>query len=213
MRITHYLRQHHMVSIITGHILVMMICAIGLFGQSLSKYVFADASCPTGDRSHTVMYGETLSGIATNYGTTWQALAGHNSIADPDWIFPGQTVCIPHSRAASLQFQTTSTQMHTTAAQLDNGSPRGIINEVFGADAPAALNIAICESTLNPNAVNGIAIGGSHAQGLFQILYPSTWSTTSQAAISPFNAWANTVAAHEIFLRDGHSWREWACHA
>ena len=45
-----------------------------------------------------------------------------------------------------------------------------IINEVFGPDAPSAQRIAMCESTLNPNAVNSTPIGGSHAEGLFQIL-------------------------------------------
>ena len=87
----------------------------------------------------------------------------------------------------------------------------GIIHQVFGPDAPAAMNIARCESTFNPSAVNSIAIGGSHAEGLFQILYPSTWYTTSQAHSSPFDARANAIAAHEIFMRDGHSRREWAC--
>ena len=100
--------------------------------------------------------------------------------------------------------------------QCCNGGPaaaslRGVINDVFGADAVAATRIATCESSLNPYAVNGIAIGGSHAKGLFQILHPSTWSTTSQAGMSPFDARANAIAAHEIFMRDGHSWREWAC--
>ena len=99
-----------------------------------------------------------------------------------------------------------------TSVFASGASPSAIINEVFGADAPAALNIAMCESRHNPNAVNSIAIGNSHAEGLFQILYPSTWSTTSQAGNSPFDARANTLAAHEIFIRDGHSWREWACH-
>lgn len=87
----------------------------------------------------------------------------------------------------------------------------GIIQDVFGSDAPAAMNIAWCESNNNPNAVNSTAIGESHAEGLFQILYPSTWSTTSQAGNSPFDPTANTIAAHEIFMRDGHSWQEWAC--
>jgi hypothetical protein len=88
---------------------------------------------------------------------------------------------------------------------------QAIIQQVFGADAPSAMRIVACESNFNPNAVNSISIAGSHAQGLFQILYPSTWNTTSQAGKSPFDPMANTLAAHEIFVRDGHSWREWAC--
>jgi hypothetical protein len=86
-----------------------------------------------------------------------------------------------------------------------------IINQVFGPYGPAANRVAQCESGENPNAYNPISVGGSHAEGLFQILVPSTWRTTSQAGNSPYDAWANTQAAHEIFVRDGYSWREWAC--
>jgi LysM repeat protein len=211
---TQYLRQHHIVSIITGHILVLSICAVALFGNSLSKSLtnaFADPSCPVGNQVHTVMNGETLNSIAVGHGTTWQALAQHNHIADPNWISPGQALCLPNTHTTAEQLKTAPADFQTTAANLNDGSPRSIINEIFGADAPAALRIAMCESSLNPNAVNNISIGGSHAEGLFQILYPSTWNTTSQAAMSPFNARANAIAAHEIFVRDGHSWREWAC--
>jgi hypothetical protein len=86
-----------------------------------------------------------------------------------------------------------------------------IIYQVFGAYGDQALHVAECESGLNPNATNVISIGGSHAAGLFQILYPSTWYTTSQAGSSPYDAAANTRAAHDIFVRDGYSWREWTC--
>jgi LysM repeat protein len=192
----------------------MTVCTVALFGNTLSKSltsVFADPTCPAGNQAHKVMGGETLSSIATSHGTIWQVLAQHNNIANPNWIYTGQTICLPNNHAAPAQSQTTSGQSYAAAAQLNNGSPRAIINEIFGPDAPAALNIAMCESSFNPNAVNSIAIGGSHAKGLFQILYPSTWNTTSQAAMSPFNARANAIAAHEIFIRDGHSWREWAC--
>jgi hypothetical protein len=85
------------------------------------------------------------------------------------------------------------------------------ITAVFGSYAPGAINIARCESGFDPNSRNVIAIGGSHASGVFQILYPSTWNTTSYKGYSPFDADANIHAAYEIFRRDGYSWREWAC--
>jgi hypothetical protein len=85
------------------------------------------------------------------------------------------------------------------------------ITAVFGSYAPGAINIARCESGFDPNSRNVIAIGGSHASGVFQILYPSTWNTTSYASYSPYDADANIHAAYEIFHRDGNSWREWAC--
>jgi hypothetical protein len=100
---------------------------------------------------------------------------------------------------------------HAETASLSTSDVQNIIQNVFGPDAPGAMNIAWCESTDNPNAVNPTVIGNSRAEGLFQILYPSTWHTTSQAGNSPFDARANAIAAHDIFIRDGHSWREWAC--
>jgi len=95
-----------------------------------------------------------------------------------------------------------------------NPGTQAIMNEivsVFGAYSQGALAIARCESGYDPNARNPYAVGNSHAEGVFQILYPSTWDGTSYAADSPYNAIDNIYAAHQIFTRDGDSWREWAC--
>jgi len=213
-RIAQYFHQHRIISIITGHFVVITILTMAVFSNSLGKSltsVFAQTSCPTGDQTYVVKDGNTLSDIATSHGTTWQELAQHNSIANPSWIYPGQTLCLPATHAASAQSTPASGHSSTASAQSTPASPKSIINDVFGSDAPSATHIAMCESTLNPYAVNSTPIGGSHAKGLFQILYPSTWSTTSQTGMSPFDAKANAIAAHEIFVRDGHSWREWAC--
>lgn len=95
-----------------------------------------------------------------------------------------------------------------TAPPVQGGSSiEGMIDQVFGAYGPGAIRVAQCESGLNPSAVNP---AGVYA-GLFQILYPSTWDSTSEAGSSPYDAWANIAAAHEIFVRDGYSWREWTC--
>ena len=88
-----------------------------------------------------------------------------------------------------------------------------MIQQVFGPYAPGALQVARCESGLNPGAYNPTSIGGSHAEGVFQILYPSTWMTTSEAGSSPYSAQANILAAHQIFVRDGYNWHEWSCAA
>lgn len=85
------------------------------------------------------------------------------------------------------------------------------IRSVFGGYAQGALNVSRCESGYDPNAWNPISILGSHAEGVFQILYPITWRNTSQAGQSPYDSHANILAAHEIFVRDGYSWREWSC--
>ncbi|HEX8732591.1 MAG TPA: hypothetical protein VF725_11100 [Ktedonobacterales bacterium] len=95
-----------------------------------------------------------------------------------------------------------------------NPGQQAVINNivaVFGSYAPGALAVSKCESGYDPNAWNSYPILGSHASGVFQILYPSTWDSTSYASYSPFNADANIRAAYQIFKRDGYSWREWQC--
>ncbi len=92
-----------------------------------------------------------------------------------------------------------------TTPPVPTGSIPALIDQIFGANGPAAINVARCESGLNPNAYNP-----SGASGLFQIM-PGTFAGTSEAGQSIFNAQANALAAHEIFVRDGYSWREWTC--
>jgi hypothetical protein len=95
-----------------------------------------------------------------------------------------------------------------------NPGAQAIMNEIvsiFGAYSQGALNVARCESGYDPNARNPYAVGNSHAEGVFQILYPSTWDTTAYANDSPYDANLNIHAAYQIFARDGNSWREWAC--
>lgn len=46
-------------------------------------------------RTYTVVSGDTLSGIAARFGTSWQALAQKNGLANPNLIFPGQKLIIP----------------------------------------------------------------------------------------------------------------------
>ena len=45
-------------------------------------------------KTYTVKSGDTLSGIAAKYGTTYQALAAKNGIADPNKIYVGQKIKI-----------------------------------------------------------------------------------------------------------------------
>lgn len=45
-------------------------------------------------RTYTVQSGDTLSGIAAKYGTSWQALAAKNGLSNPNLIYPGQTLTI-----------------------------------------------------------------------------------------------------------------------
>ena len=45
-------------------------------------------------QTYTVQSGDTLSGIAAAYGTSWQRLADINGISNPNLIYPGQVLAI-----------------------------------------------------------------------------------------------------------------------
>ena len=50
---------------------------------------------PKADATYTVKAGDTLSGIAAKYGTTYQTLAQYNGISNPSLIYVGQKIRIP----------------------------------------------------------------------------------------------------------------------
>ena len=46
----------------------------------------------TGTQTHIVQSGDTLSGIASGWGTTWQELAHQNALSHPNMIYGGQVI-------------------------------------------------------------------------------------------------------------------------
>lgn len=54
----------------------------------------------SGQTLYTVRSGDTLSGIAARFGTSYQVLAQINGISDPDKIYAGQQLRIPQSSGA-----------------------------------------------------------------------------------------------------------------
>jgi soluble lytic murein transglycosylase-like protein len=142
-------------------------------------------------------------------------------------VLAAQVGALPISQAATKQpsqtaRQTTRASAHapwvenlvlvshsTTRANTPSGASGSVpamIRQTFGAYSARALAVARCESGYNPSARNR----SSGAMGVFQFM-PSTWRSTSYAGYSPYNAWANIQAAHQVFVRDGYSWREWSC--
>ena len=60
----------------------------------------APAEAPTADarpfdQTYTIVWGDTLSGLAQRFGTTVDALAEANGIADPNLIYAGATLMVP----------------------------------------------------------------------------------------------------------------------
>lgn len=58
---------------------------------------------PSGETIYVVVKGDTLSRIASLYGTTYQKLAEYNGIANPNLIYPGQHIRIPDVLAGKVE--------------------------------------------------------------------------------------------------------------
>ena len=61
----------------------------------------AKPSAPAAETVYTVKRGDTLSGIAAKYGTTYQKLAAYNGISNPNIISVGQKIKIPGTGATT----------------------------------------------------------------------------------------------------------------
>ena len=59
--------------------------------------------------TYTVKAGDTLSGIASKYGTTYQELARINNIENPNLIYPNQILTLPNGNAPAVSQETTYT--------------------------------------------------------------------------------------------------------
>ena len=97
-RIWQYLQQHRLVSIVLGHVCVLLVLATLFLGSGLGSGIlgaFAQSHCASSDKAYVVVHGDTLGGIAARYNTSWQSLASYNHIANPNVIYIGETVCIP----------------------------------------------------------------------------------------------------------------------
>lgn len=67
--------------------------------EELQIVVYSEAQAFDDNRdafinAYTVHAGDTLSGIAAKFGTTWKALAQKNDLANPNVIYVGQTLTI-----------------------------------------------------------------------------------------------------------------------
>lgn len=60
----------------------------------VGQKIYVDEASQGQSNAYTVHAGDTLSGIAAKFGTTWKALAQKNGLANPNVIYVGQTLTI-----------------------------------------------------------------------------------------------------------------------
>lgn len=92
----------------------------------------AKPETPANGDVYIVQRGDTLSGIAAKYGTTWQKLASYNGIANPNIINVGQKIVIPGSGVRTYTVKSGDSLWAIAAKQLGDGSRYNEIKTMNG---------------------------------------------------------------------------------
>jgi murein DD-endopeptidase MepM/ murein hydrolase activator NlpD len=79
-----------------------------------------------------VQAGDTLSGIAARYGTTYQAIASASGIANPNLIYAGQTVEVPSGGGVAAPAPTYNSSPSSTHYTPSTPTPAPTASSVTG---------------------------------------------------------------------------------
>jgi LysM repeat protein len=74
------------------------------------------------DHVYSVKKGDTLSGIASMYGTTWKTLASYNNLSNPNKLFVNQEIRIPGTLSPASRVNRPSTP--SSVAPITSGASR-----------------------------------------------------------------------------------------
>lgn len=115
----------------------------GATGQSVPTpqvQAYTQPVAQTDGTTYIVQPGDTLSGIASRYGTTYQSLAAINNIADPNRIYPGQEIVIDgaatEAPAASAVYYTIQPGDTLSGIASTYGTTWQWLAEINGIDTP-----------------------------------------------------------------------------
>ena len=152
------------------------------------------SSKPSGgssDKVYTVKSGDTLAGIAAEYGTTWQALAAANGIQDANKIYVGQTIKIPSGSGSS-----SSKPAYTTYKVKPGDSWWSIANAYnLNMYTLASLNGTTIQRVLHPGDV--LKISGS-SKGVAKTYTVKSGDTLAGIAAEYGTTWQALAAANGI---------------
>lgn len=108
--------------------------------DAVQAIVNAKLGASSQGQTYTVQSGDTLSGIAAKFGTTWQQLASDNGIPDPNVIYPGQVLAINGSAPA-------------TAAQTYTVQPGDTLSGIASAYGTSWQHLADINGIGNPDMI------------------------------------------------------------
>ena len=190
-------------------------------GQSSSAPAQTSTTSTASGSSHTVVAGDTVSGIARAYGTTQSAIVSANGLDGRGFIRAGQTLSIPGAGGGAGQ--TVSTVSSPTAAPAPTQQLVGdtFLGRTYSRDVVSAANTN--KATLNASQVpsksdmKDLVRSTARAHGVdpaLALAIATQESGFDQRAVSPANAigtmqvipssgdWASEMVGRELNLLD-----------
>jgi LysM repeat protein len=163
---------------------------------STASVAFAAPAVAAGTTSYTVRSGDTLSSIATSYGTTVAALAAANGLANPDLIYAGQVLSLGAGASAPAVASTSGASGSYTVAA---GDTLGSIAAAHGTTVAA---LASANALADPNLIfvgQVLTLGGGSSTPAPAAAAPTASSGTTYTVQS-----GDTLAG--IAAREGTTW-------
>jgi len=183
-------------------LMVLALVATGAIGGSLlGLSTFAHGTCRPTDRTYHVAWGNSLSGIAARYGTSYQALARYNGISNPNFIYISELICIPGGGTTTLSgggstgggIPIASQNYYVSLAQQDaynSGIPAGLFVRQIYAESGFRVN----------------AYSGAGAIGIAQFMP----GTAASLGINPYNPVQSLYGASRLMASYYHQYGSYA---
>lgn len=105
---------------------------VGLEASQQTSGSTSGTATAAGEQTYTVKKGDTLSKIASMYGTTYQKLVSYNGIANPNIISVGQIIRIPGSGTRTYTVRAGDSLWAIAAKQLGDGTRYNEIKTLNG---------------------------------------------------------------------------------
>ena len=96
-------------------------------GQTLRIGEGGPAVAAPSGRTHTVVFGDTLSGIADAYGVSVDALLRANGLENPDWVYEGQVLVLPAPQSVPAPLSRAETEWALRSAANEFGVSQSLI--------------------------------------------------------------------------------------
>ena len=149
---------------------------------------------------YTVVSGDTLNAIARRFGTSAQALASVNGLANPNTIYVGQVINVPVSTRSGLGGGTVNIVLPPTAVAdvglrtPDGSGPPSVTTPPTTPRPPATTTI--------PNITQGAPVPPATVTSLPVSLFGSAATDPARLALVPsFDRWADTYQIPRDLLK------------